>query len=76
MDGYIWVRVGAYGCIGVGEREKQTRKDTHGLNAHDFPATMAGKFPNIHVLVRGDTGRVTTGNRWSRIVVGAKTKRI
>ena len=55
MDGYIWVRVGAYGCIGLGEHEKQARKDTHGPNAHDFPTTMAGKFPEMHAWARGGT---------------------
>ena len=26
--GRVWVRMGAYGCIGVGEHEKQARKNT------------------------------------------------
>ena len=57
------MRMNVYGCIGVGEHEKQARKDIHGPNAHDFPATMAGKFPKIHAWVMGDTGRGTAGNR-------------
>ena len=49
--GCVWVRMGAHGCIGVGEHEKQTHKDTdtHGPNVYDFPATMSGKFPSRHV---------------------------
>ena len=40
----VWVRMGVYGCNAVGEDKKQARKDKHGSNVHDFPATMAGKF--------------------------------
>ena len=55
MGEHVWVCMGAHGCIGVGEHKKQARKDAHASNAHDFPATMPGKFPKIHVLERGDT---------------------
>ena len=47
--------MGAHGYIGVWGHEKQTHKDIHGSNAHHFPATMAGKFPKIHVWVKGNT---------------------
>jgi len=61
--------------MGACEHEKQAHKDTHAQNAHDFPATMAGKFPKMHVWVRGDTGRVTAGNGCSRMVASAKISR-
>ena len=73
--GRAWARIGAYGCIGVGEHEKQARKHTHGPNAHDFPGTMAGKFPKMQAWVRGDMVRVTAGNGWSRMVASANTSR-
>ena len=61
--GRVWVHMGAYGCIGVGEHEKQACKDTRRPNTHDLPATMAGKFPKIHAWVRGATDSVTAGNQ-------------
>ena len=36
-SGCVWVWIGAYGRIGVGEHEEQVCKDTHGSNVHDFP---------------------------------------
>ena len=66
----VWVRMDAYGCIGLGKHKKQTRKDTHGSTAHDFPGIVDGKFPKIHVWVRGDTDRVMAGARWLRVDVG------
>ena len=47
----VWVRMGTYGCIGLSEREKQTRKDTHGQLHMISPNTCLGK---------GYTERVTT----------------
>ena len=68
----VWVRMDAYGCIGLGKHKKQTRKDTHGSTAHDFPAIVDGKFPKIHVWVRGiqkGPQQVSDGCRWSRITL-------
>ena len=49
----VWVRMDAYRCVSVGEHMKQADKDAHGSNTHDFPATVAGKFPKINTWVRG-----------------------
>ena len=43
LGGCVWVRMGAYGCIGLGEREKQTGKDTHGQLYMISPNTWLGK---------------------------------
>ena len=59
----VWVRMDAYGCNAVGEDKKQARKDIHGSNAHDFPASMAGKFPKIHGWARGGTEGYWRSNR-------------
>ena len=64
--GRVWVLMGAYGYIGVGEHGKQTCKGTYASNTHDFPGTMAGKFPKICVWVVGDVG----GNGRSCMVTG------
>ena len=53
-SGCVWVCMGVYGYLGVEGHEKQTRKDTHGLNVHHIPATIDGKFPKIHVWESGD----------------------
>ena len=53
--GCVWVPIGVCGCIDVWEHENQAHKDKYGSHAHDFPVTMTGKFPEIHVWVRGDT---------------------
>jgi len=58
--------MGTYGCIGLGEHEKQTHKDTHGLNAHDYQPLCPGNFLKyMHLTVIW-----AAGNRWSRMVVG------
>ena len=58
--------MGVYEYIGVWGHEKQAHTDVHTSNKHDFPATMDGKFPKIHVWSRGNT----EGNGRSGMVTG------
>ena len=58
--------MGVHGCIWVyrfRKHDKQTRKDRHAPTVHDFPAIMAGNFPQIHAWVRGDMKRETASQQ-------------
>ena len=72
LGGCVWVRMGAYGCIGLGEREKQTGNDTHGQLYMISRPLWPGNFPKYMVgqgVIQKGTQQASDGFRWSQIAI-------